>query len=103
MSINLIGEFIREVVEDYEKNGKGKPVNEWLKEAIKRHIIDISDEDIENIANGIMSGIKAYREQKVKLKEKEALKIENEEIKEEVNLLIENVVEDLNKTLKSRK
>ncbi|MEJ5301333.1 MAG: hypothetical protein WHS38_10130 [Thermodesulforhabdaceae bacterium] len=101
MSTNLIMDFIKEIMEDYEKHGQGKPLMEWFREAIKRHIIDISDDEVENILSGIIKGIKAYREEKAKLKEHGSSGIEHPEINEEINLMVESVLDDLESAVKS--
>ncbi len=69
MNIELFMEFIDEIAEDYENYGQRKPEREWLYEAIKRHIVDVSDEEAEKIVDKLIEGVMMYRKMKEKRSE----------------------------------
>lgn len=102
MNNDLLMEYMAEIMDDYEKHGKEKPKMEWFSEAIKRHIIDVSDEDVQLIASKLLKGIMAYREEKEKLKQEGVPKIESADIIEEVDLMADHIVDDLDKTIKAQ-
>lgn len=102
MNKDMLMEYMAEIMADYEKHGKEKPAMEWFLEAIKRHIIDVSDEDAQSIAGKLIKGIMAYREEKEKLKQKGIPKIEQADIREEIDLMVSYTVDDLDKTVKAQ-
>lgn len=64
MNKNLLAGYIQDMVDDYEKMGKDKPLLEWFRDAIKRHIHDITEDEAKTIADKLIFGITAYRQQK---------------------------------------
>lgn len=89
---DVILNFIEEIKEDYRQYGKDKDVEVWLKEALKRHIPDISDEEAEKVKNELLAGIKEYREKKAK-------KISLTDYLKEKGVNISNKVEEITKKI----
>lgn len=102
MNSELIQRFIVEIMEDYENYGKDKDEKEWLIEAIKRHIIDVTDEEAQKIAQELIIGVELYREAKEKGEIIGEIEIKDKEIKEEIELMADSVVEDFYKASKSQ-
>lgn len=98
MDIKQIVEFIQEITEDYQRYGVEKEEREWFAEATKRHIIDISDEEAETIANKLIDGIMMYRrhkEERIKSPQEAIKKLEHSEINEEIELMSKSVADYL--------
>lgn len=102
MNSELIQRFIGEIIEDYENYGKDKDEKEWLIEAIKRHIIDVTDEEAQKIAQELISGVELYREAKEKGEIIKEIELKDKAIKEEIELMADSVVEDFYKASKSQ-
>lgn len=102
MNNDMLIEYMAEIMADYEKHGKEKPTMEWFSEAIKRHIIDVTDKDAKIIESKLIKGIMAYREEKEKLKQKGIPKIEQADIREEIDLMVSYTVDDLDKAVKAQ-
>lgn len=61
MNKDILVRYITEIMNDYDKFGKEKPTMEWFREAIKRHIIDVTDTEVDQITDKLIKGITAYR------------------------------------------
>lgn len=57
----LISKFIQEIAEDFEKNAQDKDIEEWMVEALKRHVPHLTDEEAQKVKDSLLEGIKKYR------------------------------------------
>ncbi len=103
MKDDLLQRFIDEVMEDYEQHGKGRDVEEWFLEAIKRHIIDVTEEEALSIRTKLIEGIRAYRETKARLSKGGTTEAMPEEVMEEIAIIAGAAVGDLEQTVKAMK
>lgn len=97
MNRGLIQQFVSEIIDDYEKYRNEKPLEEWFLDAIKRHIIDITEEEALSIRDKLIIGIRAYRTGKTSLQPEDIGELEHSEVKEEIEIMVENIVDDLEK------
>lgn len=61
---DLIASYIDELKRDYEENGREKEPEVWLKEALIRHIPDMTEERAEGVARDLIKGVRRYRKEK---------------------------------------
>lgn len=96
----MVIKFIEEIREDYEKYHEGKSPEDWLLDAIKRDILDITEEDAIKIRDELVEGIDSYMEAKAKAKHEDvSLKSIPQEINEEIELLADNTINYFEETL----
>jgi hypothetical protein len=110
MSQEKINGLILDIQKDYEENGKGKPINEWFLDAIKRKIVDIYYEDlndeqknvkIKEIADELKTGIQEFKKNREKINKGESIISDklNDEQKNEMNDVICSTVDSLKSDL----
>ncbi len=61
---DIILKFVEEIRDDYMQYGKDRDVEEWLKEALKRHIPGMTDDEAERVKNELIAGVDEYRQKK---------------------------------------
>ena len=64
MDQEIIVDLFAELRQDYAQYGKGQTAEAWLNDAIRRHFPSASAPEASAIANDLIKGISAYREQR---------------------------------------